>query len=127
MEKQPEQNNGGSTDYYKIPINIRDLQDLIEYKAMNFSQGNIFKAAYCLNDIKARNHSTKIRDLNKIIWFARREIKRLNSFSDFNIDKAAQHLLMASNCDNIIIGRKDGKDIYVSDIMTIFAKELNNE
>ena len=67
-------NNGGSTDYYKLPSSATDLQDLIEFKNMNFAQGNIFKAIYRLNDT---HHSDTIRDLNKVIWFAQREIQRL--------------------------------------------------
>ena len=67
-------NNGGSTDYYKLPKKAKDLQDLIEYKGMNFAQGNMFKAMYRMNE---DNHSSKVRDLNKVIWFAEREIKRL--------------------------------------------------
>lgn len=67
-------NNGGSTDYYKLPTNAKDLQDLIELKEMNFAQGNIFKAIYRANE---NHHSTYERDLNKIIWFANRELERL--------------------------------------------------
>lgn len=67
-------NNGGSTDYYGIPSHAFTLQDLIEFKHMNFAQGNIFKAVYRLNDT---HHSDTIRDLNKIIWFAQRELSRL--------------------------------------------------
>lgn len=69
-------NNGGDTDYYDIPKNAKVLQDLIEIKNMNFSQGNIIKAIYRMNDY---SHSSAIRDLNKIIWFAQREIKRLKN------------------------------------------------
>lgn len=68
------ENNGGSTDYYKLPAGATELQDLIEYKNMSFSVGNIFKAAYRLGNCK---HSDKVRDLNKIIWFAKREIERI--------------------------------------------------
>lgn len=67
-------NNGGSTDYYKLPTKAKDLQDLIEHKQMNFAQGNIFKAIYRANE---EHHSTYERDLNKIIWFANREILRI--------------------------------------------------
>ena len=67
-------NNGGSTDYYAVPPSATTLQDLIEFKNMNFAQGNIFKAIYRLNDT---HHSDTIRDLNKVIWFAQREIQRL--------------------------------------------------
>lgn len=68
-------NNGGSTDYYKLPLNAKDLQDLIEHKDMNFSLGNIFKACYRLGSC---SHSEALRDLNKIVWFANREIERIN-------------------------------------------------
>lgn len=66
-------NYGGDTDYYKLPKNSKMIQDLIEYKKMNFSIGNIFKATYRLSD----ETGDVIRDLNKIIWFAEREKKRL--------------------------------------------------
>jgi hypothetical protein len=69
-------NNGGSTDYYKVPVGTTDLQDLIEHKDMNFSQGNIFKAIYRANDT---HHSSYQRELNKIIWFAERELKRIEN------------------------------------------------
>lgn len=62
-------NNGGSTDYYKLPSSAIDLQDLIEYKQMSFSLGNIFKACYRFND---DSHSSQLREINKVIWFAER-------------------------------------------------------
>jgi len=71
-------NNGGSTDYYKLPPSAKDLQDLIEYRSMNFAQGNIFKALYRANT-DANTHSSYERDLNKIIWFAKRELARLSN------------------------------------------------
>ena len=68
----PSQNFGGSTDYYKLPPGATDLQDLIEYKDMDFSRGNIFKAVYRLGE----NGEDPERDLNKIIWFATRMLKK---------------------------------------------------
>jgi len=64
------ENNGGSTDYYKLPPMIKDLQDLIEHRDMNFAEGNIFKAVY-------RDKGSRLYDMNKIIYFAQREINRL--------------------------------------------------
>ena len=65
--------NGGSTPkQYSVPKNAKDLQDLIEYKKMNFAQGNIFKAIY-------REKGNYEYDLNKIIWFAKRELKRISN------------------------------------------------
>jgi len=72
--KRVKTNDGGSADYYKLPSGSKDLQDLIEYKNMSFAIGNIFKAAYRLND---ETHSSKTRDLRKIIWFATRELDRI--------------------------------------------------
>lgn len=67
-------NNGGDTDYYKVPSGASMLQDLIEYKDMSWNQANIFKAAYRLGD----SHSSVERDLNKIIWFANRMLQQLS-------------------------------------------------
>lgn len=67
------ENHGGSTDYYKLPPGAKDLQDLIEAKEMNFSEGNMFKAVYRLR----KKHADRSYDLNKIIWFANRELQRI--------------------------------------------------
>ena len=68
-------NNGGDTAYYDLPNNAKVLQDLIEYKNMNFSIGNIFKACYRIGECE---HSDLTRELNKILWFAKRELSRVN-------------------------------------------------
>lgn len=68
-------NNGGSTDYYKCQ-GMKDLQDIIENRNMNFAQGNILKAAFCFN--VGRHEGTSYeRELNKIIYFANRELQRI--------------------------------------------------
>lgn len=69
-------NNGGKTDYYKVPKKSKTLNDLIEHKNMNFAQGNMFKAVYCLADGRHEGTTTE-RELNKIIYYANREKKRL--------------------------------------------------
>jgi len=66
--------NGKSTSYYNIPAGSVDLQDLIEYKNMSFSRGNIFKAVYRLGDKEGVDLEY---DINKIIWFAKRLKKEL--------------------------------------------------
>ncbi len=66
--------DGGSTSYYDIPEGTKDLGDLVEYKDMNFNIGNIFKAAYRLGE---KDGTDKKYDLNKIIYFAQRELKRI--------------------------------------------------
>lgn len=73
--KQIENNNGGKTDYYDLPEKAISIQDLIEHREMNFSIGNIFKACYRFGK---QSHSNEIRDLNKIIYFANRQLDILN-------------------------------------------------
>lgn len=65
---------GSCPSQYGLPENCKELQDLIEYREMNFALGNIFKAVYRMGSC---SHSDKVRDLNKIIWFANRELERI--------------------------------------------------
>ena len=66
--------DGGSTAYYQLPVGAKDLQDLIEFKAMSFSRGNIFKACYRLGE---KDDASVEYDLKKIIWYAERELRRI--------------------------------------------------
>ena len=67
--------SGGSTpSQYSFPVYCIELQDLIEYRNMNFAVGNIFKACYRLNNC---SHSDAGSNLRKMIWFAERELARL--------------------------------------------------
>jgi hypothetical protein len=68
------ENSGSNANYYKLPSEATELQDLIEHKNMNFARGNIFKAAYRLGD---KEGIDEVYDLEKIIFFANREIKRI--------------------------------------------------
>ena len=69
------QNNGGSTpSQYALPPDATEIIDLVEYRDMNFSMGNIMKAVYRYGHC---DHSTALYDLNKIIYFAQREIARI--------------------------------------------------
>ena len=67
--------NGGSTpSQYALPTDAKELQDLIEHREMNFAVGNIFKACYRLG---TKDGVSAEYDLNKIIWFAERELTRI--------------------------------------------------
>ena len=71
-------NNGGDTDYYDLKQEWSSCQDIIEARGMNFSQGNIFKVAFTFN--VGRHDATNYqRELNKIIWFAQRELERITN------------------------------------------------
>jgi len=69
-------NNGGETDYYAINPEWKTFQDVIEDREMNYAQGNIFKVA-CTFNIGRHEGTDYERDLNKIIWFAKRELSRI--------------------------------------------------
>jgi hypothetical protein len=100
-------NNGGSTDYYALPlpsisdieliickiedegISVNDaahliqelcpqtLNDLIEYKDMKPWQHEVFKACYAIKERAVKNGGSFIREINKIIYYALRG-KKLN-------------------------------------------------
>jgi hypothetical protein len=69
-------NNGGSTDYYKFDPEWKEVSDIIEAKDMGFNIGNIFKSCFRLG---GEHHSSRERDLNKIIYFAQRELNLLKN------------------------------------------------
>ena len=74
------ENNGGRTVYYQIPGHIKDDDDFAEWRNMNFNQGNILKAVWTFNT-ERHSGTNAVRDLNKIIHYARRELKRLENVS----------------------------------------------
>lgn len=74
-----EQNNGGSSDWYKLPDNANTLQDLIEHRNMNGSIKDIFKACYRAG-IKEED---TLRDANKMAYYALREVGRLTNRRDY--------------------------------------------
>jgi len=67
---------GWSSKYYELPPNAKELQDLIEFKDMNFAIANVFKAAYRLGD---KEGTDEAYDLHKILWFAQRELDRIEN------------------------------------------------
>lgn len=65
-------NNGGSTDYYKINPEWKDLADIIEDRELSYNQANILKAAFTFN-LGRHSGTDELRDINKIIYFAERQ------------------------------------------------------
>lgn len=68
--------DGGDTSYYDLPEGATTLNDLIEFKEMDFARGNIFKAAYRLGE---KDAADELYDLNKIIYFANRLKNRISN------------------------------------------------
>lgn len=69
-------NNGGETDYYALDKKWTTHQDVIEAREMNYAQGNIYKVA-CTFNIGRHEATDYERELNKIIFFANRELNRI--------------------------------------------------
>lgn len=66
--------DGSTALYYELPVNSRELQDLISFRDMNAQMGEIFRATYRYGKVE---HSDKMRDIKKIIFYANAELKRL--------------------------------------------------
>lgn len=61
--------DGGSAQYYVLPEGAKELNDLIETKAMSFARANIFKAVYRMGE---KTGVDVDYDINKVILFAER-------------------------------------------------------
>ena len=63
---------GGSSSYYELPSDCQTLQDVIVKKGMDFTRGNIFKAAYRWDAKPSLQYN-----LEKIVWFAQDALNRI--------------------------------------------------
>ena len=68
--------DGSTADYYQLPKNASELQDLISKKDMNAQLGEIFRACYRYGEV---SHSSKLRDAKKMQFYIEAEIKRLQT------------------------------------------------
>lgn len=68
--------DGSTARYYELPEGAKELQDLISHRDMNAQMGEIFRAVYRYGRVE---HSPKIRDIKKIIYYAEAELKRLEA------------------------------------------------
>lgn len=69
--------DGSTAAYYELPTNAKELQDLIAFRNMNAQLGEIFRACYRYGMVA---HSPKIRDIKKIIFYAKAELARLEKY-----------------------------------------------
>lgn len=70
--------DGSTAEYYQLPLDATELQDLISYKDMNAQIGEIFRSCYRYGEVA---HSEKLRDAKKIKYYAEAEIARLEKIS----------------------------------------------
>ena len=66
--------DGSTASYYELPKYAKELQQLIAFKDMNAQTGEIFRACYRYGQC---SHSDKLRDIKKILFYARAELDRL--------------------------------------------------
>ena len=74
-DNDPSVSDGTTAKYYVLPEHAKDLQDLISYKDMNAQIGEIFRSCYRYGEV---SHSDKMRDINKVIFYAEAEKKKLS-------------------------------------------------
>lgn len=71
---------GGGYNYYDLPPNAEQLQDLIEHRNMNGSVKDIFKACY---RIGLKDGTTDVYDVEKMVYYSLRELGRLLNRKDY--------------------------------------------
>ena len=71
--------DGSTANYYELPENPRELQDLISFKNMNGQMAEIFRAVYRYGEVE---HSPRLRDAKKIKFYIDAEIERLEKYGD---------------------------------------------
>ena len=77
IECTKEKSDGSSANYYKLPPNANELQDLISAKNMNAQVGEIFRECYRYGQA---SHSDELRGIKKILFYANAELKRLEKY-----------------------------------------------
>lgn len=70
--------DGSTASYYELPEGATELQELISAKNMNAQIGEIFRACYRYGQVA---HSPEIRDIKKILFYAKAELERLQKLN----------------------------------------------
>ena len=76
----PKINDGSNagTNHYDLPVGATEIKHLIWHKDMNGQVAEIFRAAYRLG---TATHSSRARDLRKIIAYAEQELERMERYA----------------------------------------------
>lgn len=72
-----EKSDGSTANYYKLPPNANELQDLISYKNLNAQIGEIFRECYRYGQA---SHSDELRGIKKILFYANAELARIEKY-----------------------------------------------
>ena len=65
-KKEQITSDGKTADYYELPPDAKQIQDLISFKNLNGQMAEIFRAVYRYGQC---SHSPKLRDANKILFY----------------------------------------------------------
>jgi hypothetical protein len=79
--------DGSTAEYYQLPENATQLQDLISFRNMNAQDGEIFRAIYRKGLCP---HSSELREARKVLFYAEAEVKRLSQ-RDIGVPPANPH------------------------------------
>lgn len=79
--------DGSTASYYELPPESKELQDLIAFKNMNAQIGEIFRACYRYGQV---DHSDKLRDIKKILFYAQAELDRIVMYELVEIIEAQE-------------------------------------
>lgn len=71
---------GDGNDYYVIPPQTLQLQDLIEFKNMNGNIKDVFKACYRVGQ---KTGTSEIYDVEKMAYYSLRELGRITGSRDY--------------------------------------------
>lgn len=74
-----ERSDGSTASYYELPPGATQLQDLISHRDMNAQIGEIFRACYRMG---LAEHSDRLRDAKKILFYAKAEVERLEKLQE---------------------------------------------
>jgi hypothetical protein len=77
IECKKEKSDGSSANYYKLPPDANELQDLISAKNMNAQVGEIFRECYRYGQA---SHSDELRGIKKILFYANAELARIEKY-----------------------------------------------
>ena len=73
------QDNGLTGSHYELPEGATELKHLIWFKNMNAQIGEAFRSLYRLDNCA---HSTRRRDLNKVLAYINQEIERMDIYGE---------------------------------------------
>ncbi len=101
--------DGSSADYYLLPKNAAQLQDLISHRNMNAQIGEIFRACYRYG---IASHSDQLRDAKKILFYAHSEVKRLEREAELEKEETQKSIRYESLKELAQEGQAQGQAIH---------------